>query len=231
MYRRPDVTCGYVNQPYHALRRQIAVEALIEGLEAGTPVGGPLLEIGPGAQAMLDELDSLRRRTVAVDLSLDALRALKSDHHALLCVDASRPLPFADGSFAAVLMGEVIEHVYYPERLLRELARVLGPGGVLVLTTPNLATLWDRVRFLLGREPRQVDPLHPYLFLHIRPMTRRLLGRLLEHAGFEVATVRSNYVGLRLPFGRWRDVRWLARLAPGLGGSLIVSARRRPDRR
>ena len=42
-------------------------------------------------------------------------------------------------------------------------------------------------------------------------------------------TIRSNHVGWRLPGGRWVTSRLLARLAPGLGGSLICAARRSAD--
>ncbi|HKT04171.1 MAG TPA: methyltransferase domain-containing protein, partial [Rugosimonospora sp.] len=145
------------------------------------------------------------------------------------CLDAARPLPFRHESLAAVVMGDLIEHVYDPLRLLGECRRVLRPGGALVVTTPNLAAAQDRLRFLRGRAPRQVNPLHPYLWLHIRPFTASLLGELLRRAGFAPTAVRSNYVTWQLPSGRWLRSRSLARIAPGLGGSLVVAARKRPS--
>jgi SAM-dependent methyltransferase len=146
-----------------------------------------------------------------------------------VCLDATRSLPFRTGSFAGLLTGELIEHVYDPVALLRECHRVLAPGGLLVLTTPNLAPVQDRLAFLFGRAPRQVDPLHPYLWLHIRPFTASLLRRVLRQAGFAPLALRSNHVGWRLPSGRWVTSRLFARLAPGLGGSLICAARRGAD--
>ncbi|MEU3455198.1 methyltransferase domain-containing protein [Micromonospora sp. NPDC006766] len=62
-----------------------------------------------------------------------------------VCLDATRSLPFRAGSFAGLVTGELIEHVYDPVALLRECHRVLAPGGLLVLTTPNLATVQDRL--------------------------------------------------------------------------------------
>ncbi|WP_143133938.1 hypothetical protein [Actinoplanes philippinensis] len=80
---------------------------------------------------------------------------------------------------------------------------------------------------LFGASPRQTDALHPYLSAHIRPFTVKSLRRLLKASGFETTEIRSNYVGWQLG-DRWREWRRPAKLMPGLGGSLIASARRRP---
>ncbi|HZL99294.1 MAG TPA: class I SAM-dependent methyltransferase [Planctomycetota bacterium] len=59
-------------------------------------------------------------------------------------------LPFADDTFAAVLCSEGIEHHSAQTEFLRELARVLRPGGTLLLTTPNLLSLGARLSTLLN---------------------------------------------------------------------------------
>lgn len=223
-YAVPDVTGTYAEDPYHAVRRSIAARLLQSAADLPAAPPGPLLEIGTGARPMLDDVFTDRPR-IAADLALPVLEYQAKGSR--VCLDATRPLPFAAGSVAGVVVGELIEHVFYPDALIREVVRVLAPGGVLVLTTPNLATLPDRLRFLFGYSPRQVDPLHPYLHLHIRPFTVRQLRRLLRQCGLEPGAVRSNFVGLQLGRDRWLLSRTLARLFPGLGGSLVVSARRR----
>jgi ubiquinone/menaquinone biosynthesis C-methylase UbiE len=50
-------------------------------------------------------------------------------------------LPFPDNTFAAVVMREVLEHIRRPEEALREVSRVLKPGGVFIMTTPNYHNL------------------------------------------------------------------------------------------
>ncbi|MFC4150156.1 class I SAM-dependent methyltransferase [Micromonospora mangrovi] len=215
---------GYVDDPYHRTRRSVAARMVADGLTGRLPV----LELGCGPRGMLDPAD-LPVPLVLADLAETALRdARRAAGPAALpvCLDATRGLPFRAGSFAGLVTGELIEHVYDPVALLRECHRVLAPDGLLVLTTPNLATVQDRLAFLAGRAPRQVDPLHPYLWLHIRPFTASLLRRVLWRAGFVPLAIRSNHVGWRLPSGRWVTSRLLARLAPGLGGSLICAARR-----
>lgn len=82
------------------------------------------------------------------------------------------PLPFGTGTFDVVHIGDVIEHVMDPDFLLTEARRVLGPKGSLVLTTPNLAYLPNRLLLALGIQP---------LFTEVS--TKQVLGRRLKALG------------------------------------------------
>jgi SAM-dependent methyltransferase len=214
-----DEVAGYQRDPYHRRRLELAVDLLATGLASEGVVAD--LGAGGGQNSLL-----LARRgllPVACDVVPDAQRTARQ--HGLLAVglDAGGHLPFREGVLDGVLAGEIIEHVYDPALLLRECRRVLRPGGVVVLTTPNLATAQDRLRFLVGRAPRQVDPFHEYLYLHIRPFTYSLLAHGLRIAGLVPARPVSNYVVWRTRFGEIRSG-WAARRWPTLGGSLIVAA-------
>lgn len=89
-------------------------------------------------------------------------------------------LPFPDGAFDCVLLTEVVEHLSTQKVpcVLQEAKRVLRAGGVLVLSTPNLATLDNRLLLLLGKELLIKD--------HNREYTMREVKSFLENAGFEV---------------------------------------------
>lgn len=73
-------------------------------------------------------------------------------------VNLDAPLPWTDQSFHAVISTEGIEHLENHFSFLREAHRILKPGGVLVLTTPNTTALRSRVRFFgsgfFGRDAR-----------------------------------------------------------------------------
>lgn len=209
---------AYIDSRYHRLRLQLALDLLWESEPA------TVLELGSSAAAPL--LDSLPAgvRAIAVDIDPHALPR-RSDVVQPIAADVADRLPFRDASIDSILMCELIEHLYDSSSLLDECRRVLKPGGSLIVTTPNLAGLQDRLRFLFGLSPRQVDVLHPYLKLHIRPFTKQSLARLLTSSGFSVASVRSNFLTFRFgPRRIW--IRWVAVLAPGLGGSLVVAARK-----
>ncbi|MGH7962496.1 MAG: class I SAM-dependent methyltransferase [Candidatus Binatia bacterium] len=65
-------------------------------------------------------------------------------------VDLCQRLPYDDASFDVVLLVEVMEHLENHRIALGELARVLKPGGVLILTTPNIMRLSSRFHFFLS---------------------------------------------------------------------------------
>jgi ubiquinone/menaquinone biosynthesis C-methylase UbiE len=132
-----------------------------------------ILDVGSGAgqiiQHLLEFADPAAHLT-GVDLSHQMLRRarrrLKSDRPVLVAADLSA-LPFADESFDGVTCGYVLEHLPDPRIGLRELARVLVPGGrMLLLTTEdNFSGAWtSRVwccRTYNRRELREIcESLH-----------------------------------------------------------------------
>lgn len=100
------------------------------------------------------------------------------------------PLPYPDATFDLVTCSEVIEHVENPRRLVREARRVLKPGGVLVLTTPNVLNANSRLRYLVsgfanlfGPLPAKNDKLYS-TGGHITPLPYFYLAHALLDADF-----------------------------------------------
>ncbi len=145
---------------------------------------------------------------------------------------------FPDASFDVVVMFHVLEHVPSPKELCRESWRVLRPGGVLCVETPNVDSRWFRV---LGRRWRQFIPDHYWFF---SPATLRTL---LVDLGYRVDSVDfvSKAVSLRLVLNRVermarRPLPLLAGLLQRLGlgdrvlwitpGDVMLAIARRADR-
>lgn len=111
------------------------------------------LDAGCGNGIYLRELGTLPqppRTVVGVDISARSLEAARQTigvggiDPALVQANLEL-LPFADGSFDVILSTQVIEHLLDPERGARELARVLAPGGTLVISTDHDRALVSRV--------------------------------------------------------------------------------------
>lgn len=169
-------------------------------------LGGALLE--PAAQVA---------RVVGVDLIQPALVQAKVRGLRPVLADAAMPLPFCDHAFDLVHAGEVLEHLFHPLVLLRELHRVTRPGGRLIGTVPNVANLADRLRLLVGRAPSVLGP-HPDAPAgdHIRAFTVGRLRDLLQEAGWSTpARVQPIVTGGPLPLrliearrASWADLIW-----------------------
>jgi glycosyltransferase involved in cell wall biosynthesis/SAM-dependent methyltransferase len=114
--------------------------------------------------------------------------------------DAERdPFPYPDGHFATVLCCELLEHLYHdPMHMMAEINRILRPGGVLVLTTPNICSLRAIEAILLRYHPGffhqyirpneqgQIEPRHN------REYAPRDVTLLFEQAGFEVTRLETG---------------------------------------
>jgi SAM-dependent methyltransferase len=123
-----------------------------------------------------------------VGLDIDAAALEKAATLGIQPVQANveEPLPFEDGSFDAVVAGELFEHLQFPDALVAEIGRVLRPGGVLAGSVPNAFRVQSRLRFLRG-EPPEDDPTH------LRMFSPAALRQLLS--GFE--RVELSFVGGR----------------------------------
>lgn len=108
---------------------------------AGPAVAGRVADLGCGTGELLAELGRAWRASTlyGVDVAASRLRTAASVARRVRLIDADlgARLPFRDGAFDAVFCTEVLEHLKDPRRCLREIRRVLAPGGRLTLSVPN----------------------------------------------------------------------------------------------
>ena len=109
----------------------------------------------------------------------------------------SQIIPYKDNSFDLILISEILEHIFYPDKALEEASRLLKPGGKLVLTFPNSGSLQLRLSLLLfGSSPLLNYPENTE---HLRYFNKRGILRMLGQ-DFEILT----YEGLgSLLFSKW----------------------------
>src|SRR5262249_17987640 len=126
-----------------------------------------ILDVGCGRAWLADHFSNY----TGVDSSAEAVEQARSAGRNVVCADVNRGLPFGDHVFDAAILKDVLEHVDRPDAIVREVRRVLKPGGRVFASSPD-AQRWV---------------WHDYT--HRRPFTRRAYRLLFADAGFEVERV------------------------------------------
>jgi SAM-dependent methyltransferase len=187
---------GYSTNPVLPIQR--------EQIRNHLPRGGngrrlPVLDIGCGAGTTTLELLAGRDDLLPIgaDLSVRAVREYaEATGFGSVQLDAER-LPFPDGSIGAVIADDILEHLVDTDAFAREVHRVLIPGGLLFLTTPNLAAWFNRLALLAGVQPAFTEVSFERVFGrpgddlvgHLRLFTKRATLEFLDHHRFDALDV------------------------------------------
>ena len=185
------------------LRRSGHIHAEVAALFRPHVAAGRILDLPAGDGVNSRGLAAAGYEVVAADLFPEGCPA---DGFTVVKADLARPLPFPDASFDGVLFSEGIEHLDAQVAALREMARVLRPGGALVVTTPNVLSLHARLASMLTAHahpsralvvrttglwaPRTGGAGEAY-FGHVFLVNAFQLRFYLEHAGLRVVGVDS----------------------------------------
>jgi SAM-dependent methyltransferase len=166
------------------------------------------------------------RSYLGVDVSSAAVDMARNAGLEAQVIDDAARLPFADAAFDAVVCIEVLEHLFEARDAAAEMARVLRPGGVAIVSVPNIAYWRRRADFAaLGRwnpmgDERSVS--EPWRDPHIRFFNSGILHRMLVDAGFDRVSV-GGYGGTVLG-----DIPGLRRLCRRHGGWAVPDWRPNP---
>lgn len=237
--------------PYHQHRHEMRYDLVARAVREHLPASGRVLDVGCGSALVADRLLDLDAGYVGTDLGAHqvAYGAEKQSsarrEDGLRCSFArstAEALPFADATFDVVVMSEVIEHLLRPELAVWEVARVLRPGGVFVMTTNNasemplrspLSHLFAWIEKALGMDRPELISLRPWIWPeavdadlappgsppvhlphthHIAEETRRLFAA----AGLETTTTST----FEFPPPQSATARWLE--ARGDAGRKVV---------
>jgi 2-polyprenyl-3-methyl-5-hydroxy-6-metoxy-1,4-benzoquinol methylase len=147
--------------------------------------GRRLLDVGAADGLLSRHLTARGWRVTGVESDPDAARAGAAGCERMIVADLNHDVPDVDGPYDAVVCGDVLEHLVDPDRVLAALGAALVPGGVVIVSVPNVAHLWMRLSLLAGRFDYADRGILDRT--HLRFFTRRTLRALLRGAGLRVA--------------------------------------------
>ena len=197
-------------------RVQKSRNQILDALNFVTP--GPLLDIGCSVGYTLQAARALGLEATGSDLSHYAIETCRGQGFRAEVGELSR-LPFQDGEFAVVTMKHVLEHTPDPRSALREVRRVLRPGGGVFIAIPHA-----------GYHKAVRDPQASRYYLpaahgreHFVYYTPTTLSRLLQEEGYRVVAVNPRLLH--------RSVSWPRRVAELLVAPLRYITQRVADGR
>lgn len=189
----------YQRSPRINARYDLPLQLIAEHMDLHQSVG---LDIGCGDGVMLYKMRQLGVKAIGVEpersgllLAIEEL-AKRGEHGVPLLQASGYQLPFKTNSLDFITALEVVEHLHFAEVLIKEVSRVLKPGGLFVCTTPNRAE---------GQLPDVVRDR-----FHVR-----------EYISSELRELLSTQFGTVLIWGMWPE--WLDQLYIHGGGSKFLA--------
>lgn len=139
--------------PYVKTREDVAFE-LIGDYKGKKNI---YLDLGCGEGDLVGRLTSHFDKLIGSDIADNRLKIArkknKSNKITFINNDLDKKLPYKDNSFDVITCLSVIEYVFDVYEFMKEVRRVLKPGGILILSTPNIAFLPERIKLLFGFLP------------------------------------------------------------------------------
>ena len=201
------------------------VEAIIHAV-GQIANGGKVLDIGCGNGHLLYQLQAAFEELVGLEFSPHRLQQavvnLEDMSFTPVSGSAEDMSSIETGSIDCIVSADTIEHIPDVYQATGEMLRVLKPGGILIINTPNIASVKKRILLLLGRFPstsQSNEGLGSDIMFdggHLHYFTFRSLSLLLQRAGFQV----QDAIGYG-KFGRVHNLH-----APILSGGVQIMAKK-----
>jgi 2-polyprenyl-3-methyl-5-hydroxy-6-metoxy-1,4-benzoquinol methylase len=181
-----------------------------------------ILDCGISKGGVADILSREGANCFGIDINPREIEGVK-----IVQADLNKGIPEFGIKFDVIFAGEIIEHLFDDSKFIRECHTILKPGGILIITVPNLTSFFNRFLMFFGSMPLTAYVAAPF---HYHVYNRRRLKNLIKDEGFEIIKAISSYWPLNI-FTKipvvGRIFGFLGTVVPTFGNQLIVFARKK----
>ncbi len=131
-----------------------------------------------------------------IDRNPVTLRKAARYYQQTILADIESELPLPEGPFNVIIFADILEHLTNPAAVFAHFTELLAPGGLVVVSVPNVAHWYVRLNLLLGRFEYADRGILDRT--HVRFFTLRSARRFLEDAGFTVEALQTTAAPLPL---------------------------------
>jgi methionine biosynthesis protein MetW len=194
-----------------------------------------ILDLGCGRGQIYDVLKNCIKdfHYTGVDVAEKHIKDAQKRGLDVFVADVSEGLSFEDHIFDVIIAAEIIEHVFDTDAFLQECHRLLKKQGILILTTPNIASKGSRVALLFGKRPKTID----FRAInrsqgHIRAFVKKDLVTLFKENNFSIISLMGK--DFNLPFIKYGTKlefinKFFCKLFPTLSSGFIIIATTKND--
>lgn len=188
----------------------------------GKTEGLNILDCGISKGGVADILSKEKANCFGIDVNPREIFGVK-----IIQADLNKGIPDTGMNFDVIFAGEIIEHLFDDRKFIRDCYKFLKPGGILIVTVPNLVSLVNRLLMLFGAMPMVSYAAASF---HYHVYNRKAAKNLIKEEGFQILKTTSSYlpgnVFTKIP-GTSRIFGFLGDIFPGLGNQLIIFAKKK----
>lgn len=157
---------------------------------------GRVLDVGCDVGFAARDLVSSGFQVCGIDQNAATLEKAGRYYQQIILADVENEPPNLDGPFDVIIFADILEHLTDPAAAFKRFSKLLAPGGLIVVSVPNVAHWHMRLHLLLGRfDYGQRGILDR---THLRFFTQRTARRFLEEAGYRIEAIESTPLPLPL---------------------------------
>ena len=151
-----------------------------------------ILELGTGGGEFMSKLKQAKYDVIGLDISPN--KNLLKNGFDIRKHNLNLGLPFKKSSFDVVIGLEVLEHLYNPYDMMKEIKRVLKPGGYAIISMPNTASIFSRIGQLYEKRPDHLD----IYWHHYQPSIPSITNLISKELKIERKIFMSSFRRLRI---------------------------------